>query len=87
MVYHTCPDCDEENYFSCYDSKPEPSTTYIDKKYDELVSRMRDKIISLQNEIVLHFAGNPSNKRTLSDSDVLRYSAMTDILKSMLGIA
>lgn len=83
MVYHTCPDCDEENYFSCYDSKPEPTTTpVVSTAYDELCARMKDKIISLQNEVIGNFAGG----RKISDNDLVRYSAMVDILKSMLGL-
>lgn len=83
MVYHTCPDCDEENYFSCYDSKPEETTIPVrSTAYDELSARMKDKIISLQNEVIGNFAGG----RKISDNDVIRYSAMVDILKSMLGL-
>lgn len=86
MVYHTCPECDEESYYSCYDSKPEATTTPVrSTAYDELVTRMKDKIISLQNEVIGNFAGGPSGRK-ISDNDLVRYSAMVDILKSMLGL-
>ena len=45
-----------------------------------LESRMKDKIISLQDQLVKHFCGD----QKLSDNDVIRYSAMADVLKAML---
>jgi len=45
-----------------------------------LESRMKDKIISLQDQLIKHYFGD----QKLSDNDVIRYSAMLDVLKSML---
>ena len=45
-----------------------------------LESRMKDKIISLQEQLIKHAFGD----QKLSDNDVVRYSAMLDVLKSML---
>lgn len=45
-----------------------------------LESRMKDKIISLQEQLIKHAFGD----QKLSDNDVIRYSAMLDVLKSML---
>ena len=45
-----------------------------------LESRMKDKIISLQDQLIKHYFGD----QKLSDMDVIRYSAMADVLKSML---
>ena len=45
-----------------------------------LESRMKDKIISLQDQLIKHAFGD----QKLSDNDVIRYSAMLDVLKSML---
>ncbi len=45
-----------------------------------LESRMKDKIISLQEQLIKHAYGD----QKLSDNDVVRYSAMLDVLKSML---
>lgn len=83
MVYHTCPECDEESYYSCYDSQTHSTQTIkTDEQYNQLTAKMKDKIISLQNEVIGNFAGG----RKISDNDVIRYSAMIDILKSMLGL-
>jgi hypothetical protein len=46
-----------------------------------LEDRMKDKIISLQDQLLQHAFGNPK----LSDNDVIRYSAMIDVLKAMLA--
>ena len=58
------------------------STTYkdIEKMSIGLEGRMKDKIISLQDQLIKHYFGD----QKLSDNDVIRYSAMADVLKSML---
>ena len=83
MVYHTCPDCDEENYFTCYDSKRETITKETDEKYQALTNRIKQKIIDLQGQIITAYTDKTS---AIADTpnDVLRYTAMIDVLKAML---
>ena len=83
MVYHTCPDCDEENYFTCYDSEPKKITKETDEKYQALTDRIKQKIIDLQGQIITAYTDKTS---AIADNpnDVLRYTAMIDVLKAML---
>ena len=84
MVYHTCPDCDEENYFECYDSKRETITKETDEKHQALTNRIKQKIIDLQGQIITAYTDKTS---AIADNpnDVLRYTAMIDVLKAMLN--
>jgi hypothetical protein len=81
--------------FSEYDDSDDDDEEYNDDSDDEsccwqnqdrekvvtgLESRMKDKIISLQEQLIKHAYGD----QKLSDNDVIRYSAMLDVLKSML---
>ena len=63
---------DDGQCYTPYEHKKELSTG--------LESRMKDKIISLQDQLIKHAYGD----QKLSDNDVIRYSAMLDVLKSML---
>jgi len=84
MVYHTCPECDEESYFTCYDSKRETITKETDEKYQALTNRIKQKIIDLQGQIITAYTDKTS---AIADNpnDVLRYTAMIDVLKAMLN--
>ena len=84
MVYHRCPECDEESYFTCYDSEPKKITKETDEKYQELTMRMRQKIIDLQGQIITAYTDKTS---AIADNlnDVFRYTAMIDVLKAMLN--
>jgi len=55
-------------------------TVTIDYKHRDLTNNMLQKIISLQDQLIQHAYGG--NK--LNDNDVIRYSAMVDVLKAML---
>lgn len=84
MVYHTCPDCDEENYFDCYDTKPVEITKETDEKYQQFVNKIRQKIIDLQAHIITAYT-DKSSAIASNPNDVLRYTAMVDVLKAMLN--
>ena len=66
-------DDNEYSYNATYTRNREEVTTGLE-------SRMKDKIISLQEQLIKHAFGD----QKLSDNDVIRYSAMLDVLKSML---
>jgi len=68
---------DEEDDDGLYDMS---SNQDREKVVTGLESRMKDKIISLQEQLIKHAFGD----QKLSDNDVIRYSAMLDVLKSML---
>jgi hypothetical protein len=78
--YDDCGDDDEEYN----DTESDDYTDTIYRRDGEemtgLESRMKDKIISLQDQLIRHYFGD----QKLSDNDVIRYSAMLDVLKSML---
>ena len=78
-----------EEYDESDDDDEEYSDNYLynmssnqdrEKVVTGLESRMKDKIISLQEQLIKHAFGD----QKLSDNDVIRYSAMLDVLKSML---
>jgi len=73
-------DDDDEEYNDNDDNDYEYRTQDREKVVTGLESRMKDKIISLQDQLIKHAYGD----QKLSDSDVIRYSAMLDVLKSML---
>jgi len=75
--YDDCGDDDEE-YNDCEYGCSQ--TQDREKVVTGLESRMKDKIISLQDQLIKHAFGD----QKLSDNDVIRYSAMLDVLKSML---
>jgi len=74
-------DDDDEEY---NDDSDDESCCWQNQDREKVVtgleSRMKDKIISLQEQLIKHAFGD----QKLSDNDVIRYSAMTDVLKSML---
>jgi hypothetical protein len=74
-------DDDDEEY---NDDSDDESCCWQNQDREKVVtgleSRMKDKIISLQDQLIKHAFG----EQKLSDNDVIRYSAMTDVLKSML---
>ena len=74
-------DDDDEEY---NDDSDDESCCWQNQDREKVVtgleSRMKDKIISLQDQLIKHAFGD----QKLSDNDVIRYSAMTDVLKSML---
>lgn len=78
---HFESDDDDEEY---NDDSDDESCCWQNQDREKVVtgleSRMKDKIISLQDQLVKHFCGD----QKLSDNDVIRYSAMADVLKSML---
>ncbi len=84
MVYHRCPDCEEETYYSCYDAEPKAITKETDEKFQALYDRMQKKIIDLQAQIITAYTDKTS---AIADNpnDVLRYTAMIDVLKAMLS--
>jgi len=49
-------------------------------KYKDLVNRIKDKIISLQDEIISGING----ERAVQELDLTRYKAMVDVLKAMI---
>ena len=78
-----------EEYDESDDDDEEYSDNYLynmssnqdrEKVVTGLESRMKDKIISLQEQLIKHAYGD----QKLSDNDVIRYSAMADVLKAML---
>ena len=80
--YDDCGDDDEEynddnddnEHSCCWQNQDREKVT------TGLESRMKDKIISLQDQLIKHAYGD----QKLSDNDIIRYSAMLDVLKSML---
>jgi len=80
--YDDCGDDDEE--YNDDNDDNEHSCCWQNQDREKVVtgleSRMKDKIISLQDQLIKHYFGD----QKLSDNDVIRYSAMTDVLKSML---
>ena len=74
-------DDDDEEY---NDDSDDESCCWQNQDREKVVtgleSRMKDKIISLQEQLIKHAFGD----QKLSDNDVIRYSAMADVLKSML---
>ncbi len=75
--YDESDDDDEE------DSDDDYNDTIYGRDKEEMTgleSRMKDKIISLQDQLIKHYFGD----QKLSDNDVIRYSAMADVLKAML---
>ena len=74
-------DDDDEEY---NDDSDDESCCWQNQDREKVVtgleSRMKDKIISLQDQLIKHAFGD----QKLSDNDVIRYSAMADVLKSML---
>ena len=74
-------DDDDEEY---NDDSDDESCCWQNQDREKVVtgleSRMKDKIISLQDQLIKHYFGD----QKLSDNDVIRYSAMADVLKSML---
>ena len=84
MVYHTCPDCEESNYFECYDDEPRTITKETDAKHRELVDKINKKIIDLQAQIITAYT-DKSSAIASNPNDVLRYTAMVDVLKAMLN--
>ena len=74
-------DDDDEEY---NDDSDDESCCWQNQDREKVVtgleSRMKDKIISLQDQLIKHYFGD----QKLSDMDVIRYSAMADVLKSML---
>jgi hypothetical protein len=81
--YDESDDDDEEDYDNEYpdgDSCCSQNEGDREKVVTGLESRMKDKIISLQDQLIKHYFGD----QKLSDNDVIRYSAMADVLKSML---
>ncbi len=49
-------------------------------KYKDLVNKIKDKIISLQDEIIAGINGT----RAVQELDITRYKAMVDVLKAMI---
>jgi len=49
-------------------------------KHKDLVNRIKDKIISLQDEIISGINGT----RAVQELDIVRYKAMVDVLKAMI---
>ena len=81
MVYHTSDDSGEENYYDCYDGQaPEPKIIKVDDDYKAFVSKIKDKIISLQAQLLKSYEG----KLTVQEQDKLRFSAMIEVLEAML---
>ena len=74
-------DDDDEEY---NDDSDDESCCWQNQDREKVVtgleSRMKDKIISLQEQLIKHAFGD----QKLSDNDVIRYSAMADVLKAML---
>jgi hypothetical protein len=59
-----------------------PKIKYINvDKYKDLVNKIRDKIISLQDEIIAGINGT----RAVDERDIARYSAMVEVLKAMIN--
>ena len=82
-MYHNCPDCNEDNWFSCVDEN-KVKTVETDKKYQELTMKLRQKIIDLQGQIITAYT-DKSSAIADNPNDVLRYTAMVDVLKAMLN--
>ena len=59
-------------------------TVTVDYKHQELVNKIRQKIIDLQGQIITAYTDKTS---AIADNpnDVLRYTAMVDVLKAMLN--
>jgi len=49
-------------------------------QYKDLVNKIKDKIISLQDEIISGINGT----RVVQELDITRYKAMVDVLKAMI---
>jgi hypothetical protein len=49
-------------------------------KHKDLLDRIKDKIISLQDEIISGINGT----RAVQELDIVRYKAMVDVLKAMI---
>ena len=82
MVYHTCTGCGEEEYYDCYDGQaPEPKIVKVDDDYKAFVAKIKDKIISLQAQLLKSYEG----EITVDAQDKLRFSAMVEVLKAMLN--
>ena len=84
MVYHRCPNCEESNYFECYDMESKKVTKETDEKWQALYDRMKQKIIDLQDQIITAYTDKTSTIAS-NPNDVLRYTAMIDVLKAMLA--
>jgi hypothetical protein len=54
---------------------------HVDTEYRYLVNKIKDKIISLQDEIIAGINGT----RAVDERDIMRYSAMVDVLKAMIN--
>lgn len=81
MVYHTCSGCGKSDYYDCYDGEaPEPKIVQVDNEYKAFVSIIKDKIISLQGQLLKSYEG----KVTVDAQDKLRFSAMIEVLEAML---
>ena len=80
MVYHTCVECGDERDYNCYWEQQEVKIIKVDDDYKAFVGKMKDKIISLQAQLLKSYEG----KLTVDPQDKLRFSAMIEVLESML---
>lgn len=81
-MYHKCPECEESNWFDCNESRVVTKET--DAKYQELLMKINKKIIDLQAQIITAYT-DKSSAIASNPNDVLRYTAMVDVLKAMLN--
>jgi len=73
---------DSDDYEEQDDYTVEKKIKYVNvDKYKDLVNKIKDKIISLQDEIIAGINGD----RAVQELDITRYKAMVDVLKAMIN--
>ena len=78
-----CPSC--HCYTCCCDEdEDDEEMTESEDKYNVLVNKIRQKIIDLQAQIITAYT-DKSSAIADNPNDVLRYTAMVDVLKAMLN--
>ena len=80
MVYHKCVECGDEQHYNCYWEQQEVKIIKVDDDYKAFVIKMKDKIISLQGQLLKSYEG----KLEIDPQDKLRFSAMIEVLEAML---
>lgn len=74
-MYHEC-ECGEEIYCEYYNEDD-------DEVKPPLEHAIRQKLIDLQDQLLNHYNNEIGFK--LEDKDVIRYTAMVEVLKAMLN--
>jgi hypothetical protein len=68
----------DDDYYDEEDDEPE--VTYSSDTRPALDFRIRQKIIDLQDQLIKHF----TNEQLLNETDLVRYTAMVEVLKAVL---